>query len=322
MTLCRALPLVAMLVAVPLQQAYGAIRRHARHAGRRRHAGWRLPGAPLRAPAAPPPPCQQLLTLRDDTQKQRLAIQAANQRKAPPAEACKLFKTFIAAETKMIKAIERQWPALRRSARSAQADEGRARQGRSRSPSRSATRPRRAAAGRAEPERRARHHAGRARTRQRPERGGTVRHPHRQRIGAMSEAAGRVADSTGNWVDQLARRHGRGPICGSPASTGRSAPGCCCCPAGGRAGLAAVPARRAGQCLARAAVLRRRLRHARRRLHLERHRRSRPRRPGRAHALAADPLRAGERRRRPRRSWCCRRWSGSRCCCSSTGSRS
>ena len=51
------------------------------------------------------------------------------------------------------------------------------------------------------------------------------------------------------------------------------------------------------------AVLHRRLRHARRRLHLERHRRSRPRRAGRAHALAADPVRAGERRRPPRRSW-------------------
>ena len=32
----------------------------------------------------------------------------------------------------------------------------------------------------------------------------------------------------------VSRRPGRGPICGSPASTGRSAPGCCCCRAGGR----------------------------------------------------------------------------------------
>ena len=38
---------------------------------------------------------------------------------------------------------------------------------------------------------------------------------------------GRVADSTGNWVDTLAPVAGCGPICGSRAPTGRSAPGCC-----------------------------------------------------------------------------------------------
>ena len=43
------------------------------------------------------------------------------------------------------------------------------------------------------------------------------------------------------------------------------------------------------------AVLRGQLRHARRRLHLERHHRSRSRCQGRAHALAADPGRAGQR---------------------------
>ena len=36
------------------------------------------------------------------------------------------------------------------------------------------------------------------------ERGRGVRHALRQRTGAMSEAAGRVADSTGNWVDNRA----------------------------------------------------------------------------------------------------------------------
>ena len=36
------------------------------------------------------------------------------------------------------------------------------------------------------------------------ERRRSVRHAHRQRAGAMSEATGRVADSTGNWVDSRA----------------------------------------------------------------------------------------------------------------------
>ena len=46
-------------------------------------------------------------------------------------------------------------------------------------------------------------------------------------------SGGSVADATGNWVDSFAPAR-RGPTCGSPASTGRSDPGCCCCRAGGR----------------------------------------------------------------------------------------
>ena len=53
--------------------------------------------------------------------------------------------------------------------------------------------------------------------------------------------------------------------------------------------------------LARRAVLRRRVRDARRGLHLERHPRPRARREGRAHALAADTIRTGERAARRRR---------------------
>ena len=45
-------------------------------------------------------------------------------------------------------------------------------------------------------------------------------------LGKMSEATGRVADATGNWVDGLAPALAA-PICGWRASTGRSAPGCC-----------------------------------------------------------------------------------------------
>ena len=76
------------------------------------------------------------------------------------------------------------------------------------------------------------------------------------------------------------------------------------------------------QSLASRAVLRRRLRDARRGLHLERHPRPRSRRQGRAHALAPDPVGPGERDRRgrvPRRAGAGR---ACRCCCSSTASRS
>jgi len=58
------------------------------------------------APQQPPPGCQQLLTSRDDVAKNGQALQAAGQRKAPPDEICKLFKAFLAAESKMIKGLQ------------------------------------------------------------------------------------------------------------------------------------------------------------------------------------------------------------------------
>jgi hypothetical protein len=65
-------------------------------------------GAPgfVGAPAAPPPACQQLLAMRDETQKSANAIQKASDKKAGPDVACKLFKVFLATEAKMIKGIE------------------------------------------------------------------------------------------------------------------------------------------------------------------------------------------------------------------------
>jgi hypothetical protein len=68
-----------------------------------------MPGAPgggFGAPSAPPAACQELLTLRDETQKRASAINVASEKKASPVEACKLFKAFLAAETRMIKVIE------------------------------------------------------------------------------------------------------------------------------------------------------------------------------------------------------------------------
>ena len=64
------------------------------------------PGASFSAPQQPPPACQQLLSTRDDVAKAGQALQAAGQRKAPADEVCKLFKAFLAAESKMIKGLQ------------------------------------------------------------------------------------------------------------------------------------------------------------------------------------------------------------------------
>jgi hypothetical protein len=53
-----------------------------------------------------PPACRELLALRDETQRHGLAIQKANERKVSVQEACRLFKNFLAAESKFIKGIE------------------------------------------------------------------------------------------------------------------------------------------------------------------------------------------------------------------------
>jgi hypothetical protein len=63
-------------------------------------------GAAPQQPQQPPPACQQLLTLRDETQKYGMAIQKANQRKGSVQDACKLFKSYLGAEVKFIKGIE------------------------------------------------------------------------------------------------------------------------------------------------------------------------------------------------------------------------
>ena len=50
------------------------------------------------------PPCvQEFFKLREEAEKKGLAIKAANDRKAPPKEACQLFGAFISAQTKMLK---------------------------------------------------------------------------------------------------------------------------------------------------------------------------------------------------------------------------
>jgi len=46
------------------------------------------------------------LALRDETQKHSMAIQKANERKATVQEACKLFRSYLAAEAKFIRGLE------------------------------------------------------------------------------------------------------------------------------------------------------------------------------------------------------------------------
>jgi hypothetical protein len=57
-------------------------------------------------PAGPPPACRELMSMRDEVQKHGTAIQKANERRATVQEACKLFKNFLAAESKFIKSLE------------------------------------------------------------------------------------------------------------------------------------------------------------------------------------------------------------------------
>jgi hypothetical protein len=65
-------------------------------------------GAP--PPQAPPPRCQELLTLRDTLQKRGQAIEAANKKKADVKVACQLFRAYLATETRMLKALDTNGP--------------------------------------------------------------------------------------------------------------------------------------------------------------------------------------------------------------------
>jgi hypothetical protein len=101
MMLSRALPWVLVLAVLPLSPAaaqFGGM------------PG--MPGSPgmspggFGAPSEPPPACQQLLTIRDETAKHGQAIHVAGQKKVSPEELCKLFKTFLSSEGKMLKGLE------------------------------------------------------------------------------------------------------------------------------------------------------------------------------------------------------------------------
>jgi hypothetical protein len=103
MTFCRILSLAAVLAATSAYQATDQA--HAQFGGMPGMPGFGAPGfgGP---PAGPPPACQELITLRDQTQKNAAAIQDANKRHASPADACKLFKAFLATENKMLQGMQ------------------------------------------------------------------------------------------------------------------------------------------------------------------------------------------------------------------------
>jgi len=61
---------------------------------------------PMGQPAAPPAACQRLMTLKEEAQKGGLAVQAAGNRKANAQEACKLFNSFVTAETKFVRGLQ------------------------------------------------------------------------------------------------------------------------------------------------------------------------------------------------------------------------
>jgi hypothetical protein len=101
MKVCRTLALGALLVGIPLQLAL------AQFGGMPGMPGSPAPPMPgFGAAPTPPAVCTELLAMRDAAQKHATAIGVANERKAPPQEACGLFRTFLAAESKMIKAVE------------------------------------------------------------------------------------------------------------------------------------------------------------------------------------------------------------------------
>lgn len=101
--------MVATVVAITLQQAgaqFGGMPGMPGGPG----AGPPGGGGGFGPPAAPPPHCQQLLEIRDQVQKAGQAIESANQKKVHVKVACGLFRNYLSAEMKMIRALETVGP--------------------------------------------------------------------------------------------------------------------------------------------------------------------------------------------------------------------
>jgi hypothetical protein len=113
MTLNRALPVALMLAVLPLEALNaqfggmpglpGAPGMPGMSGGMPESQGMPGFGAPQQGP---PPACQPILIARDETAKHGQALAAASKKKPPPDEACKMFKAFVAAETKFLKTLE------------------------------------------------------------------------------------------------------------------------------------------------------------------------------------------------------------------------
>jgi hypothetical protein len=67
------------------------------------------PGAPFVQPPAansPPEHCRELLALRDELQKHGTAISAANEKGADVKVACRLFRSYIVTEYRLLQAMD------------------------------------------------------------------------------------------------------------------------------------------------------------------------------------------------------------------------
>jgi hypothetical protein len=108
MTISRVVPLVLAFAVLPLVSAaaqFGGMPGMPGSSGMPGAPG--MSGSPFGAPQqGPPPACKQLLSQRDETSKHGQTLQIAGKKKAGPEELCKLFKVFLASETKMIAGLE------------------------------------------------------------------------------------------------------------------------------------------------------------------------------------------------------------------------
>ena len=271
--------------------------------GADRRLGVRAPaGAAIAGGAAADDCMKDFMPLREEAEKRGKLIKAASERHAPPDEACKLIGNFGQAEIKMIKYVETHAakcgipPQIRRPVEERpQEHREHAEESLRRGAAAAAKRP-----GRPEPERSAGFFGGASGGDRHEEGRQHVRYPERQRPHAMirnpmSGAAARVADATGNWVDTRAPQWSR-PYLRLSRLDRPIGSWLLLMPCWWSAALAAgIAGEHRPIAPHRCAVLRRRICHARRRLHLERHHRSRSRRKGRTDAVAADPGGAGER---------------------------
>jgi hypothetical protein len=70
------------------------------------HPAWGGPGAPRSSASSGPPCADEFMPLRDEAQTKGMAIKAAIDRKAERSELCKAFRTFVAAEAKVVKFVQ------------------------------------------------------------------------------------------------------------------------------------------------------------------------------------------------------------------------
>ena len=107
MKLGQALPLVIALVVAPLGAATAQFGGMPGMPGSPGMPGAPGMGSPFGArPQEPPPACQKLLTLREETQAHAQKIKAAGQKKVKPDELCKLFNAYLGSERKLVKSLE------------------------------------------------------------------------------------------------------------------------------------------------------------------------------------------------------------------------